>query len=67
MLDLTNLTAAAQAETDAETAAINLLQSLATQLSAAKADPAAVQAIADQLNTNAAALAAAVVANTPSA
>ena len=66
-LDLTNLTAAVTADTDAENSAITLLTTLASQLEAAKADPAAVQAIADQLNANASKLAAAVVANTPSA
>jgi len=55
------------ADTDAENSAITLLTTLASQLEAAKADPAAVQAIADQLNANASKLAAAVVANTPSA
>jgi len=65
MADLTNLTAAVAAETTAEQSAITLLTTLAADLAAAKTDPAAIQAIADQMNTNAAALGAAVVANTP--
>jgi hypothetical protein len=66
-LDLTALQAAVQKDTDAENSAITLLNGLSAALTAAKADPAAVQAIADQLSSNADALAAAVVANTPSA
>jgi hypothetical protein len=66
-LDLTALQAAVQKDTDAENSAITLLNGLSSALTAAKADPVAVQAIADQLSANADALAAAVVANTPSA
>ena len=66
-LDLTSLTAAATNEATVEASAVALLQSISTQLSAAAGDPAAVQAIADQLNSQAQSLADAVVANTPAA
>ena len=44
---------------------IALVNGLAVQLAAAKEDPAAIQALADSLKAKAAAIAAAVVANTP--
>ena len=46
--------------------AITLIQGLAAQLTAIKDDPAAIQALADELNAKSEALAAAVQANTPS-
>lgn len=65
--DLSALTAAVHANTDAEQSAIALIADLAQRFDDAKADPAAVQALADQLRSSAAALSAAVVANTPAA
>ena len=44
---------------------IALVNGLAAQLAAAKEDPAAIQSLADSLKAKAAAIAAAVVANTP--
>ncbi len=70
---LTQAEAAAKANSDAEDAAIGLLQALAkaiADLKAAGTDPATVariQALSDALTAKATALAAAVVANTPSA
>ena len=45
-----------------EQSAITLIQGLATQLAAAKTDPVAVQALADQLSAQADTLAAAIAA-----
>ena len=66
MADLTILTDAVTKETTVVASAITLIQQIADALKAAT-DPAAVQALADQLNTSADALAAAVTANTPAA
>jgi hypothetical protein len=73
--DVAALVAAAQADTDAENAVVVLLGSVFTKLQAAIAgaqslsatDRAALNAVTAQLNTNKAALAAAVVLDTPSA
>ncbi len=65
MADLTALEAAVKANTDAEDSALTLIKTIADELAASKTDPAKVQALADKLNASAAALAAAVVANTP--
>jgi hypothetical protein len=65
--DLSSIQVAVSAETDAVKAAVTLLTDLAARLEAAKADPAQVQALADQIRANSDALSAAVVANTPSA
>ena len=65
MADLTALTTAVQNNTDAEQSAITLITQLAEQIQAAAGDQAAVDALATQLQDQAAALAAAVVANTP--
>jgi hypothetical protein len=51
--------------TTVEASAITLIQGLAAQLAAAAQDPVKVQALADELNASATALAAAVTANTP--
>lgn len=51
--------------TNLETSAILLIQGIAAALAEAAADPAKVQALADQLKESAAALAAAITANTP--
>lgn len=70
---LTKAEAAAKADSDAENAAETLLTTLSAQIAALKqdgSDPATVariQALADGLTAKAAALAAAVVANTPAA
>lgn len=61
------LTSQVQANTDAETSAVILIQGLAAQIAAVANDPAAVTALAAKLKTSADALAAAVVANTPAA
>jgi hypothetical protein len=53
--------------TDVEASAVLLLQGLSSQLSSVAGDPVAVQALADELSTSSASLAAAVVANTPAA
>ncbi len=67
MADLTALEAAVKANTDAEDSALTLITTIAAELAASKTDPAKVQALANKLNASAAALAAAVVANTPAA
>ncbi len=72
-IDLTALKNAVDAEKTVEDSAITLLTGLTSQISALIAasgntvDPAALQAIVDQVNTDAASLAAAVTANTPAA
>jgi len=63
---LQDLQAAVAASTAVETSAIALLQGLAAQIAELKNDPAAIQAMTDQLQASAAALAAAITANTPS-
>lgn len=65
MLDLIPLTAAVTATQTAEESAVVLIGQIVTELRSSLNDPAAVAALADQLNNSAAALAAAVVANTP--
>lgn len=69
MATLDDITAAVAAEATVEQSAITLLTSLHDQLAAALAsqDPAAIQAVVDQLGTNTAALSAAIAANTPAA
>ena len=73
MFDLTALQTAVANEGTVEASAITLLQGLSAQLqqlianSGNTVDPAAVQAIVDSINANAATLAAAVTANTPAA
>lgn len=63
--DFKPITDAVAAETSVDQSAITLLGNLSAMLTAAKNDPAAIQAIADQITANQTALAAAVVANTP--
>jgi hypothetical protein len=67
MASLDVLTAQVTANTDVEASAIQLLTNLSAALVAAKNDPVAVQALADQLKTSGDKLAAAIVANTPAA
>lgn len=66
-LDLTILTAQVAANTSAEASAVILIQEIAAQLAAASGNQPAVDALATQLKASADALAAAVVANTPTA
>lgn len=63
--DLTALQNQVAQNTAVEQSAITLITGLATQIADLKNDPAALQALADQLNTSAASLSAAVAANTP--
>ena len=65
--DLTVLTAEVTKNTEVDQSAIVLLNGLSAQIAALKNDPAALQALADSLNASSAAMAAAVVANTPAA
>lgn len=67
MADLTQLSADVANTTSVEESAITLINNIAAQLAAAASDPAAIQALSDSLNTEAASLAAAVAANTPAA
>ena len=64
MANLDALTVQIQANVDAEASAVVLIQGLAKQLADIATDPVAVAALASKLNDSAAALAAAVVANT---
>ncbi len=65
-MTLTELTAKVQANTTVTESAITLIQGLAQQLRDAATDPAAIQALADQLDAADSSLAAAVTANTKS-
>lgn len=69
MATLADIQAKLAAETTVEASVIALLQTLSADLKAAIAgnDPVALQAVADQIDQNSAALAAAVTANTPAA
>lgn len=68
-MDISKLQAAVAKETTVEQGAVTLLQELAQELKDALAggDATAVNALADQISSNADALAAAVTANTPAA
>ena len=65
--DLTALTAQVEQNTTVEGSAITLLQGLAAKIASLANDPAAIAALATQLNTSATALSAAITANTPAA
>jgi peptidoglycan hydrolase CwlO-like protein len=65
--ELDDLTAQVAANTNLEQSAVTMIQGLAAQIAAAKNDPAAIQALSDQLNTSATALTNAITANTPAA
>lgn len=67
MSAMDDLIAQAKVNTDAEAAAVQVIQSIATQLAAAQSDPAKIQALTAQLKASATALGAAIVANTPAA
>lgn len=65
---LTDIQTATASELTVEQSAITLIQQLAAQVTAANGvSPDAVEAVVAQINANAAALAAAVTANTPAA
>jgi len=63
--ELDTLKAEVARNTDVEKSAVALLQGLKAQLDAAGTDPVALKALSDQLGSNDADLAAAIVANTP--
>ena len=65
MGDLDSLQGQVSANVTVEQSAITLIQGIAAQLAAIANDPAAIAAMVAQLNDSAAALAAAVTANTP--
>lgn len=66
-LDLTALTAEVTRDRDVNSSASTLITQLAAQFEAVKGDPAAVQALVDQLRSQNDSLASAVAANTPAA
>jgi chromosome segregation ATPase len=61
--ELDALTQQVQRTGDTEDSAVLLIQGLATQIASLKQDPAALQALADQLKAKADALAAAIMSN----
>jgi hypothetical protein len=67
MADLTTLKAEVTRNTEVDQSAIALLTGLAAQIEALKTDPAALQALADELKGSSDALANAITANTPAA
>lgn len=67
IMDLTQLTADVAAETTIDQSVETLLTTLAGEITAAGGDPVALKALTDQMEANAAALGAAVTANTPAA
>ncbi len=67
MADLSGLTAQVTANTDVEASAVTLLNGLAAQIAQLKTDPAALQALSDQLKASATSLSEAITANTPAA
>lgn len=67
MADLTALTAEVTRNSEVDDSAITLLNGLAAQIVLLKNDPAALQALADQLKASSDKLSAAIVANTPAA
>lgn len=64
MDDLTALTTQVATNTSVEQSALTLITGLAAKLAASANDPAAIAALAQQLNASGVALAAAVAANT---
>lgn len=67
MSALSDLQAQVAASTAVETSAVTLIKGLAAALAAAGTDPTALAALTTELNSSAAALGAAVAANTPAA
>ena len=63
-VELETLTAQVAANNEVIESAMTLIQGLATKIEALKDDPAALQALADQLKAEDEALAAAIAANT---
>ena len=63
MQQLDNLTQEVQRATAISTSAVTLIQGLAAKIEELKTDPAAIQALADELKGSSDALAAAVEAN----
>jgi prefoldin subunit 5 len=64
MLQLETLTAEVTRTKEVAMSAVTLIQGLATKIEELKADPVALQALADELRTSSDALGAAVAANT---
>ena len=62
--ELSTLKAQVDKNTSIEESAVTLIQGMAAQMQAAKEDPAAIQALADELNASASDLSAAIQANT---
>ena len=67
MSAIDDLTTQVAANTSVEASAVQLIQGIASQLSAAGTDPSKLAALTSQLNASAAALSAAILANTPAA
>lgn len=67
MQELDTLKTKVQETTTVEQSAIELLNGLGAQIAALKEDPAALQALSDQLTAKSSELASAVTANTPAA
>ena len=65
MSDLSEIQAEVTRNTEVDQSAITLLNGLAAQIEQIKTDPAAIQALANELRASSDDLAAAVVANTP--
>lgn len=67
IMDLTTLKAQVDKNRDLEESAVTLITGIAKQLAAAKTDPAAIQALSDELTASASDLATAITNNTPAA
>ncbi len=69
MATMQELTASVQRNTDVDESVLTLISGISTQLKDAQAsnDPAAIQAVIDQLDANTKRMADAVTANTPAA
>ena len=66
-MKLADLKVQVEKNTAIEESAVTLINGLAAQIAAAKDDPAAIQALADEMAKSGADLAAAITANTPAA
>jgi hypothetical protein len=67
LMKLADLKTQVEKNTAIEESAVTLIKGIAAQLAAAKDDPAAIQALADELAASGADLSAAITANTPAA
>lgn len=67
LMKLSELKAQVDANVAIEQSAVTLITGLSAQLKEIADDPAAIQALADELSSEATALSAAIVANTPAA